>query len=449
MTEPDRHHSRCLHFESNEAKPLACMAGTAISLGQFRADVNHLAARLRHDGHTLISCSGRYAFSVGLLASWLSDKTVVLPPNQLDGTLRNIRSRFDIAFECDADWSRQLPGNDASEAHGTWEPVLPSGIHAIKLFTSGSTGISKVVTKSAANLLDEARAIAAEFDWPTGPVVAGVPPQHLYGLTFSVLLPWVLGNALVDEMPRYPRDVLQALRHNGGKTLISVPAQYQAMLEDGTDLRGILCVSAAAPLPGNLARQWQQQNGTDILEIYGSTETGVIGHRRQMSAEAWQVFPQVSVSTEQDSLKVKSPFVSDEFTAGFLTGDRVTSPKQGRFQLLGRSDTVVKIAGKRVSLTNIEDCIVSCPGVAEAAVIAVPAMGVVRDLAIWAAVVADGNQPLSPRQLQMDLRGKLEGIEIPRRILVVDRLPCTSTGKLPRGSVANLFEERDRIRVQL
>ena len=449
MTTPDQSDNCCLRFTSSETQPLACIAGTAISLGQFRTDVERLATQLQRDGDTLISCPGRYAFSVSLLASWLSDKTVVLPPNHLDETLQDIRKRFDIAFECDAQWGQQLTGSTTRAAHGSWEPQLPNDIHAVKLFTSGSTGTPKVITKSVANLLDEARAIAAEFNWPAGPMVAGVPPQHLYGLTFSILLPWVLGNAWVDDMPRYPGDVVQALQHNHGKTLISVPAQYQATLEDGTDLRGILCVSAAAPLPGSLARAWQQQHGTDILEIYGSTETGVVGHRRHTTTETWQAFPQVDLSLEQNLLKVDSPFVSDEFAGGFLTADQVSLDELGHFHLLGRADAIVKIAGKRVSLTNIEDSICTCPGVAEAAVIAVPAKGLVRDMAIWAAVVADGDYPLSPRQLQAALRDKLDGIEIPRRILVVDQLPRTASGKLPGKAVANLFEEFDRSRVQL
>ena len=250
-------------------------------------------------------------------------------------------------------------------------------------------------------------------------------------------------------MPRYPRDVLETLQDSGGKTLISVPTQYQAMLEDSTDLRGILCVSAAAPLFGTLAQWWRQHNGAEILEIYGSTETGVIGHRTQVSAEAWQAFPQVRLAAENGLLKVDSPFVGDEFAGGFLAADQVILTEQGRFQLLGRADAVVKIAGKRVSLTSIESSIRSCPGVAEAAVIAVPATGLVRDLAIWAAVVADKDYSLSPKRLQSDLRGKLEGIEIPRRVLVVDRLPRTASGKLPGEAVARLFDEHDRAHVQV
>jgi acyl-coenzyme A synthetase/AMP-(fatty) acid ligase len=449
MAAPDQAGSRSLRFTSSESRPLAWMAGSARSLGQFQADVERLTTQLQGTGDTLISCRGRYAFSVGLLASWLSGKAAVLPPNHLAETLQDIRSRFNIAFECDAQWARQLPDNEPRATPGSWDPVLCSDMQAVKLCTSGSCGTPRVITKTIANLLDEASAIAAEFNWPAGAMVAGVPPQHLYGLTFSILLPWLLGNAWVDDMPRYPRDVLQILQQTGGKSLISVPAQYQAMLKDDTDLRGILCVSAAAPLPEDAARQWYQQHGSDILEIYGASETGVIGHRQLQAASDWQAFPQVKLSLEHDLLKVESPFVSDEFAGCFLSADRGTLPTRGRFLLLGRTDSIVKIAGKRVSLTNIEDSIRTCPGIAEVAVIAVPATGVVRDMAIWAAVVAANDYPLSPRQLQSELRGKLESIEIPRRILVVKQLPRTASGKLPSKAVADLFDEHDRARVLL
>lgn len=445
----NRHGERCLRFSSNEVKPLACVSGKPITVGQFRTDVSRFSAQLRRGGDILISCTGRYAFSVALLASWLSGKSVLLPPNCLDETLRDIRKRFEIAFECDADWGRRLPGYTVAAPHNCWKPTLSGGMQAVKLFTSGSSGEPRVVTKSIANLLDETHAVASEFEWPIGPVVATVPPQHLYGLTFSVLLPWVTGNAWVNEMPQYPRDVYQVVHRSGGRTLISVPVQYQALLEDSDAFRGILCVSAAAELHRGLAREWQQRTGGAILEIYGSTETGVIGHRRQTADEMWQPFPQLILSIEKDLLKVRSPFMGDDPTAEFLTADRAAIQERGKFLLLGRSDTIVKIAGKRVSLTNIEDTIVSCPGVAEAVVVAVPAKGLVRDIAIWAVVVSKGDHLLSPRQLQSYLRGKLDGVEIPRRILMADSLPFKPTGKLPRRSILKLFDNHNRVRIQI
>jgi len=444
MTAPDRYR---LHFFSSDSKPLACVAGKDITLGQFRSDVEKLVTQFDGDGDILISCRGRYAFSVALLAAWIGDKAVVLPPNHLDETLQDMRSRFSITFEGDPDWAATLLDTHAEEAHGEWDVTLQANSHAVKLFTSGSTGTPRVITKSIANLLDEAHTLSNTIDWPDGPMVAGVPAQHLYGLTFSLLLPWVTTNAWVDDTPHYPRDILQSLTQTGGKTFISVPAQYQAILEDRTDMRDILCVSAAAPLREAVARQWQQHHGEELLEIYGSTETGVIAYRQQPGSTAWQSFSNVNLTEEQGLLRVTSPFVSDEFAGDYLTADRVTLQDAGQFQLLGRTDTIIKIAGKRVSLTNIETTINTLPGVAEAAVIAVPAKGLVRDIAIWAAVVASGEQPLSPRQLQSALRHKLEGIEVPRRILVVDRLPRTSSGKLPQSALTRLFDEHDATRV--
>ena len=96
MTTPDHPDSYCLQFTSSETKPLACIAGTVLSLGQFRDDVDRLSAQLQGNGDTLINCPGRYAFSVGLLASWLNGKTVILPPNHLEETLQGIRNRFNI-----------------------------------------------------------------------------------------------------------------------------------------------------------------------------------------------------------------------------------------------------------------------------------------------------------------------------------------------------------------
>jgi 4-coumarate--CoA ligase (photoactive yellow protein activation family) len=384
-----------------------------------------------------------------MLAAWLSGKSVLLPPNFLDETLRDIRDRFEIALECDAGWGRRLPGYTDAMGHGCWEPIVTGDLQAVKLFTSGSSGEPRIVTKSLANLLNEADAVASEFEWPAGPVVATVPPQHLYGLTFSVLLPWVTGNAWVDEMPQYPRDIYQVFQRSGGRIFISVPVQYQAMLACGDVPRGIFCVSAAAKLPRSLAQQWQQRFGNAILEIYGSTETGVIGYRQKTSVETWQPFPQVKLSVERNLLKVQSPFMGDGTPAEFLTADRVALREGGRFLLLGRSDTIVKIAGKRVSLTFIEDSILSYPGIVEAAVIAVPAGGLVRDVAIWAVIVSKEDQLLSTRKLQSYLRSRLDGVEVPRRILVVDHLPRTPTGKLPRRSILELFEDHDRARIQV
>ncbi len=145
-----------LSFTSSKSRPLCYMAGKALSLGQFRSDIEQLSSQFREDGDILICCTGRYAFSVALLASWLQGKSVVLPANHLHKTLQNIRNHHNIAFQCDADWARQLSTHQHPVAHGSWEPTLQDQEDAVQLFTSGSTGVPKAVNKSIANLLDEA-----------------------------------------------------------------------------------------------------------------------------------------------------------------------------------------------------------------------------------------------------------------------------------------------------
>ena len=447
MTASDTHPGYELHFSSSDHSPLALADGVVISLGRFRHDVEKSCDLLSGDGDVLVHCRGRYAFSVALLAAWMAEKTVILPPDSLDETLESIRSGCNISHEFDSRWADSLLTRKRDNAHGEWCVSLQNHENALQLFTSGSTGKPKTIFKSIASLFDEAVTLQQQFDWPHGPVTGSVPPTHLYGLTFTLLLPWVLGAPWIDDIPLFPDDIHRTLKKISGKILISVPTQYKALLQHGSDLSQVTCVSAAAPLPAKLADAWKQKFNTEILEIYGSTETGVIGYRRQISSPMWQAFPPVQLTTESGLLKVRSPFVSHAWKSGFLTADRVKQENATLFQLLGRADSIVKIAGKRISLTKIENRLLSCPGVAEAAVISVPEEGHVREYAIWAAVKKQQDYSLSVRQLQFDLRGKLESIEIPRRIIIVDELPHTANGKLPLDAVKKLFDSKKLQRV--
>ncbi len=430
---------RRLRFSSSPSSPLAWIEGTAVTAGRFRRDVERALSLLEREGAVLISCTRRYPLGVALLASWLGGKPAVLPPNHLQETLRDLRERFCIAHEFDAGWAQSLLGSREHAQHLDWEVELPRQPGAVQMFTSGSGGQPKVVLKSLDNLLDEACMLSREFDWPAGAVTGSVPAHHLYGLTFTLLLPWVLGRPWVDDAPLFPSDIRQVVRTTGSGTLISIPTQYRALLHDKARMNGIMCVSAAAKLPRDHAIRWQQEYGLDILEIYGSTETGVIGFRRQSAGETWQAFPDVHLAVHDGLLRVRSPFGSETQAAGFQTADQARLLDAGRFELLGRADSIVKIGGKRVSLNKIEQRLLACPGVTEAAVITVSESGRVRDNAIWAAVVVQDRGQSSSRQIQCALRGTLEGVEVPRRILIVDRLPRTASGKLPLAALEEIF----------
>jgi acyl-coenzyme A synthetase/AMP-(fatty) acid ligase len=203
-----------------------------------------------------------------------------------------------------------------------------------------------------------------------------------------------------------------------------------------------MTISSAGSLSGDVASKWQKRFDREVIEIYGSSETGVIAHRQQLSSEMWTPFPSVQVSTNSDGLlQVSSPFINASEGSVFQTQDMVTMQHDSAFQLHGRADSIVKIAGKRVSLLTIEEAIKRCDGVLDAAVTAVPVQGHIRDMAIWAAVAIGDASGINARSIRAQLLPMLDGIKIPRRIVVLKQLPREENGKLRKQRLMALFED--------
>lgn len=431
-------------FSSTRAAPIAYIGDRAVSIGCFKRDVLDLVEYLEHHQvrKTLITATGRYPFAVTLLASWLAKAIVILPPDRHAKSLEKIREQLCPGFECDPDWAAGLIAKLAADkqSHGHWELMLPADQPGVSLYTSGTTGAPIAVHKTIANLLQEAICIHASFDWPDTAIAGTVPAQHLYGLTFGMLLPWAVGVPWVNEVPLYPQDIVTVIKQSNAGTLISVPAHYNALLGEVLGTNNLFCVSSAAPLAEQTAKSWDARYKQAILEIYGSTETGVVAHRFQLRSEHWLAFSAVELAPVAGLLKVKSPFISEQPIDGFQTADRVVFDADQRFQLLGRADAVVKIGGKRIALRSIEDALIACAGVKDAAVIAVSVEGIVRDKAIWAVVEPVPGQSVIASELRLALRRTIDGVSIPRRFVFVDKLPRNSSGKLLRQSLQGLFD---------
>ena len=123
------------------------------------------------------------------------------------------------------------------------------------------------------------------------------------------------------------------------------------------------------------------------------------------------------------------------------TGDLATRDADGYLWYQGRSDDVFKAAGYRIGPSEIENCLVKHPAVANAAV--VPKPDAERGAVVKAYVVltpgAEGNSALV-ESLQTHVKGKLAPYEYPKEIEFVDSLPLTTTGKVQRR-VLRLQEE--------
>ncbi len=385
----------------------------------------HLA---KAQGDVLITCPSRLEFAAALLATWLQKKTAILPPNSHPSTLELMHRNHSHASHFEAGWTQTF----AEVGSTPNEHVFAPDTAAVTLYTSGSTGEPKAITKTFGNLFAEASMLATAFDWPQTPVVATVPPLHLYGLTFSLLLPLMLQQPWVDETPLHTEEVVGCLQQNASRTLITVPVHLRALLEQQPHFDDIFCVASAGALPETVALRWHELYGTDILEIYGSSETGVIASRHQRSSHDWEPAPKVTVTNNSDGLLcVTSPFTMAGEGQTLITGDAATLHESNRFTLHGRADSIVKIAGKRISTTAIEKALQSCEGVLDAAVLAVPVESHVRDIMLLAAVSAS-DPALNATQLKSQLRKKLADAEIPRKIVLMPQLPREENGKLSR-----------------
>jgi acetyl-CoA synthetase len=125
------------------------------------------------------------------------------------------------------------------------------------------------------------------------------------------------------------------------------------------------------------------------------------------------------------------------------TGDLARCDEEGNLWYQGRSDDMFKSAGYRIGPSEIENCLVKHPAVANAAVIGVP--DAERTNIVKAFVVlAPGHEGSAALQaeLRQHVRGKLAPYEYPKEIEFLDGLPMTTTGKVKRRVLREREEER-------
>jgi acyl-coenzyme A synthetase/AMP-(fatty) acid ligase len=139
-----------------------------------------------------------------------------------------------------------------------------------------------------------------------------------------------------------------------------------------------------------------------------------------------------------DALCVRSRFLSRELetdAAGFYrTADRAQPDGDQGFALLGRSDGIVKVAGKRVDLLSIQQVLRQIPGVDDAYVFA-KKIEQGRENIILALVAGDVAEPL----LRETLQQRFEPYSVPRVIKTVAEIPVSSVGKVNRAEIEKLF----------
>ena len=279
---------------------------------------------------------------------------------------------------------------------------------------------------------------------PVDAVVGSVSPQHLYGLSFRVVLSLCAGWPIHRMQCVYPESLLAAALPMRRSVWISSPMLLDALGEDrvGPRLRGSVSrlVSSAGSLSAATSERLHRQLGILPDEIYGSTETGVIAHRQ--GSGPWQPLPSVQHGTDAEgALWVDSPWSGGRRQLADLVSSQGTG-----FVLEGRRDRIIKLADKRVSLAHMEARLKEHAWVADGACGLSP---VHKRLAVALVLSPEGATAWREQgrasvlnALRDHLRGSLDAVALPRSWRVVDRLPRDAQGKLPLAAWRRLFEAR-------
>lgn len=309
------------------------------------------------------------------------------------------------------------------------------------LFTGGSTGKPKVWSKSPRNLLMEAFYLKEKFTLSDKDLfIATVPPYHIYGLLFSVLIPFISHARLLPDIYTFPQEIISTINRHKATVLVSVPIHYRSLKVDNLSAPSLKAAFSSSGVLDNIdARYFHAKTGMGITEIYGSTETGGIATRSiTENTDSWKPFDIVSWKLTGKRLSIKSDFASPEMDRDnedyCLTGDEAGEDTDNRFILHGRADGIVKIAGKRVDLADVQNKIKALPEVSDAVVIALPEDKGREN--IIAAVIAC---PHTETQIRKLLITMLEPYAVPRRIKIVRQITRTATGKVDRRRIERLF----------
>lgn len=414
-----------------------------IAVPRFARDVLLCADNLPDRPWLINVCTDRYLFGVAFFAALLRRRVNLLPSQRTPDALNALRRTYpDSAIvnddavavvdpsSCEADRPSDLPAVDASQL-------------AAIVFTSGSTGAPSPHPKTW-GLLDDFRAIhwrrltraleeaGTSVDEVT--MVSTVPSWHLYGLEWTLLLPSIAPVSVHCERAFFPKDVLDTLGSSTASTvLVTTPTHLRALLKAPPPTRPVsVTICATAPLAADLASETERRLGTRILELYGCSEVGTLASRRPADGPGWSFFDYFQLALSGSGLTVDAP----RLEAPVELADRFERLPDGRFQLLGRSTDIVKIAGKRESLANLNALLLEVPGVQDG-VIFQPRRADERSERLAAFVVAPD---LEPRDIRRAMAKRLDPAFVPRPIRIVDAVPRNHTGKTPLAELTGMLD---------
>jgi long-chain acyl-CoA synthetase len=339
---------------------------------------------------------------------------------------------------------------------------------AFIIYTSGTTGRPKGAMLSHANLLcnvESCRKVLEAIDLDRFVVL--LPMFHSFMLCVGIMLPMMTGCSIVLIKSLHPaKNVIQEIIARDATILPAIPQFFRALanapLPTGIPLR--LCISGAAPLPGEILKEFNERFPIPLIEGYGLSEASPVVSLNPIRGP-WKAgsigvpIPGVEVSVQNDAGELlpdgqtgeicvrggnvmlgywnQPEETSNALRQGWLlTGDVGHRDDDGYFFITDRKKDMLLVNGINVYPREIEEVIYQFPGVKEAAVIGQPDPR--KGEQPVAFVAPNEGVRIDETSLQQFVRGKLADYKVPKRVTFLPALPRNATGKILKNALRQL-----------
>ncbi len=350
---------------------------------------------------------------------------------------------------------------------------------AMILYTSGTTSKPKGVVTTHANIQAQIESLVQAWEWEAADhIPLFLPLHHIHGI-INIMSCALWSGASVEMFSRFDlATIFDRVRHDAYTVFMAVPTIYTKLieaLEKGTDNERIavidgfkklrLMVSGSAALPASVHEKWSQLTGQALLERYGMTEIGMALSNpyrgKRLPGYVGLPLPNVEVRLKNDAgeivsaeeqageIQIRGPGVFAEYwnrrettvesfdDGWFRTGD-IAVVEAGYYRIMGRQSVdIIKSGGYKLSALEIEAALLDHPSISECAVVGIP--DETWGEAVAVAVVIPKGVELDLESLRNWSRDRLSYYKIPKRWLVVERLPRNAMGKVTKPAVRELF----------
>ncbi len=365
-------------------------------------------------------------------------------------------------------------GDPGAPAAGA--PSGRAGDELAVMYTSGTTSRPKGVRVTNANYVYAGETVAGALRLREDDrFLIVLPLFHANAQYYSVMSTLVSGGTVILAARFSARRWADlAVRHEATvASLFAAPIRMILAQEPQPGWRAhrLRAVAFAQNLSEDEVARWEKEIGAPLIQLYGMTETigpplmnGIDGLRRHDSlgrptlgyscriirddgSDAGPDEPGELLVGGVPGVSLMAGYLKDaDATEGVLrdgwlaTGDLVRRRGDGLIDFVGRTRDMIKRAGENVAAGEVEDVLLSHPGVHDAAVIGVP--DAMRDEQIVAFVVPVDGGRVSAAELQRWAAEKLAKFRVPSSFSIESELPRTAVGKIQKHRLRAAWEER-------